>query len=807
MKKKGRKSGFGLNGTPSRPHWALTGALVASTVISSGAMSPLRAQEVESRPRSAHPQQQALPSQQFNIPQGLLGDALKAFEAATGIKIDLRASVDDVKTKGVSGDLTPQQALKQLLDGTSLNYVFTGKNSVVVHTRRGSDTMLDEISVAGDKKPGQISSVKYTEPPRNIPQSITVVPQTVIKSQNITSLRDVVRNIPGITMNAGEGGNYPGDKFNVRGFTAQSDMFIDGVRDVGAYSRDIFNIEQVEVTKGPNSTVSGRGSTGGTINMVTKSPLSRESRNATINVGSADLRRVAFDVNQPLDGMGYTNAAVRLNVVSSQSGVAGNEALRNKNWGIAPSLAVGLDGATQLNIGYSRSEQNNLPSYGISTYDSVPSVNTRRFFGLRGLDFEHVSSSQLTGRIDHQFGGFAHLRNQTIRAASNVGRIVTPLNPNTGARSPKTHVYENAVVSNQTNLNLSFETGGLKHSVSTGFEVSRENSKRGSFAIDTTGIGAYPRVLDLNNPTSNSDYKPTVTRRYTTRMDATSLGAYAFENLQIGDKVEFNGGLRWDSYDPEYLDSASNASGFTTRKSSAISGRAAIVVKPTGYSSFYTSYGTSFNPSNENLALDGLNATSELKPEKSRTYEVGTKWELFKQKLFTTFAVFRTEKTNARTSDPTDAAAVIVLAGKQRVEGAEFGITGTINPKWNVYGGYSLLSGKYTASLDSTQVGDDFLNIPKHSVNLWTTFQPTEAFSIGGGMRYMDKRLLRNTATVTTYVPSYHTYDAVASFQVNRNVGLQLNLNNLTDKLYYDSGRMWVPAAGRSVTIGTSLRL
>jgi catecholate siderophore receptor len=817
MPKKGKKSGFGIAGAHARPHWALASALVASTVVTGGLAKPAMAQHVESRQRG--PQVTPAPAQEFDIPAGSLANALVAFETATGLKIDLRVDVEGIETKGVSGEFTPQQALHQLLEGTGIRYVFAGKNTVVLREKE-SENVLSAVNVSEvGARPGAVSSPKYRSAPVNIPQTITVVPQTVIQQQNVTSLRDAVRNVPGITMSAGEGGNYPGDKFNVRGFTAQSDMFVNGVRDIGAYSRDIFNLEQVEVTKGPNSAISGRGSTGGAINMVTKTPKPRNDRVGTITIGSANQRRATVDMNQSLDVLGYPTAAVRLNAVTSEGGVPGNEVMRNKNWGIAPSLAIGLGTPTQVNLSYIRSEQDNIPSYGPSTYDQVPSINTRKFFGLRGLDFERVSSNGLTLRVDHNFGRNTQLTNQTVRQASEVNRIVTPAtytppaNPgdpvpaNHGNRAPKTHAFDNDIVTNQTNLATTFKTGSLTHNVTAGFEVSREHSDRGNLLIDTTGYGAAPKITDFTRPSADADYTPSYQRVMNRRVKATSLGAYLFESVQIHPKIEVSGGLRWDSYDPEYVDSASLASGVQAKKSSAVSGRAAVTVKPTANSSMYVSYGTSFNPSNENLALDALDtALVKLDPEKSRTYEVGSKWELFKQRLLATFAIFRTEKYNARTSNPADPSVGTILAGKVRSQGGEVGLIGDINPRWNVMAGYSYLEAKTLASLDTSKIGAPELNVPKHSVSLWTNYQLSPAFSVGGGARYVDKRLLRNTETVTTYVPSYHTYDLVAAYKLNPYVDLRLNLQNLSDKLYYDSGRMWTPAPGRSVALTTTVK-
>jgi catecholate siderophore receptor len=801
-RKRSKRSTPGANTSP-RPALTLTGVLVASTVMSAAPLTA-RAQGVEARSRS---QQSSQARVRFDIPSGPLAPAIEIFRAVTKLEVRIDATFSDLQTKGLSADLTPQDALQQLLDGTGLTYVFINERSVVIRERNA--TVLSGMTVTADAKV-RVLNPKYTQDPVDITRSIAVVSKDVIQQQNATSLRDIVRNVPGITINAGEGGGgMPGDNFNVRGFSATNDIFVDGIRDLSGYARESFNLEQVEVIKGPNSSVTGRGSTGGSINMVSKIPSLRSERSGAISLGSAEQRRTTVDVNEPVKISGAPGIGVRMNAVYSEAGVAGNDVVRNENWGVAPSLSIGLGSPTQATVSYLRSEQDNIPSYGIESFAGVPTVNTRHFFGLRSLDFEHVSSSVTSLRLDHSFGSKAQLRNTTTRNASGVSRIVSPANPTTGARAPKSHLVENENVTNQTTLNTSFKTGAVGHAINAGVEYTRENSMRGSFTIVNR---TFPVIRDLNNPTADADFASAITPTVTRRVRATSIGGYAFENMSIGDKVELTGGLRWDSYEPEYLDSASLAqqttTGFSPRKTTSVNGNVSAAFKPTANGSIYASYGTSFNPATENLSNDAINANSQLPPERSRNYEVGAKWNLFKQRLLSAVALFRTEKTNARTSDPANPGLGTILAGKQRVEGGEISLTGRVSERVSLLAGYSHLASEYVESLNPAQEGTSFTNVPKHSVNVWGTVNLTKNLQVGGGGRYVDTRLLRlATATAAEVsVPSYHTYDAVASYRFNSTLGLQLNLYNLSDKLYYDSGRMWVPAAARSFSVTTSVK-
>lgn len=780
-------------------HKALTGVLVATSAVGL-VPAKLPAQGVEARNRA---QQPAARPERFDVPAGPLDAALKQFEAATALTLRIDAPIVGMQTKGVQGDFTPQQALARLLDGTGLTYVFTGEKVVMVRPR--GTTVLDAVNVTATPR---VSSAKYTEQQVDITRSIAVIPKEVLQQQAATSLRDVIRNVPGITINAGEGGGgMPGDNFNIRGFSAANDLFVDGVRDLSGFARESFNLEQVEVIKGPNSGVSGRGSTGGTINMVTKVPSLRAERSGSIALGSADQRRATVDANQPLEVPGIPGVAVRVAAVSSNSGVAGNDVIEYNSWGVAPSLSLGLGTATQATIAYTRSEQDNIPSYGVESFAGMPTFNTRHFFGLRSLDFEKVHSNNTSLKLSHVFNDHLTLRNQLTDSHSEVGRIVTPVNPTTGARSPKTHAVENDILANQTNLTAAFQTGALAHDMVIGAEVSRENSLRGSYTIATR---PYPSIADLSNPTADADYHSAITRTVTRTVKAQSAALYAFETLKIGTKLELNGGLRWDRYKPECTDSASKASvastGNAPTETRNVSGNAGINFKPTVGSSLYFSYGTSFNPSTENLSNDAVSANSKLPPEKSRTFEMGAKWELFKQRLLTSFALFRTEKTNARTTDPANPGLGTILAGKQKVEGGEVSMTGRVTDDWTVLAGYSRMIGKYVESPNPAQTDVPFTNVPAHSLSAWTSYALTKRLDVGGGGRYVDRRLLRATTAATVYVPGYHTYDAMARYQFSPTLGLQVNLLNLTDELYYDSGRMWVPAAGRAVSVTTSVK-
>jgi catecholate siderophore receptor len=782
-----------------RQHLAIAGMLVASTAITAGASARAGAQSTapSSTPPSEtdQPSRSDLPSVHLSIPAGPLDSALAGFIRATGVTVHTSASaVRGLHSSGVAGVYTPRHALEILLQETPLSYRFTNARTVVIENNSAARTSLSAVSIIATANHAHPTSPKYTEPLRDTPQSLIVIPQTVIKAQGATTLRDVLRNVPGITINAGEGGATPGDNFNVRGFSARSDMYVDGVRDEGGYTRDAFNFDQVEVAEGPASVYNGRGSTGGSINMATKTPTMRQDRTVMLTGGSADRRRATADVNQPLDVAGIPGAAVRLNALWNDGGVPGNDVVENRGWGIAPSLAVGLNSATTLKLSYLKTAQDNIPAYGLEDFNGTPHVDTRNFFGLNGLDFERVDADNVTAKIEHQFSGSLRLVQQMTRGHSETGRIVTYTRVTDGSRSAKSHVTNDDVIDSQTNLTANIVTGVIRHDIVTGVELSREKSMFGHYTVD----GALPVVTDLNNPQTPAGFNPRVTVTPFPRIvTANSLGAYAFDTMKLGEQWELSAGLRWDRFSPEYSDSVSHP----VASADAASGRIGVVYKPMEAGSVYAAYGNSFNPSIQNLAYDNLTG-SNLQPESNHTIEVGTKWEMFKRRLLASWAFFRTDKVNARTADPTDLA-ITILDGNQRVQGMEVHATGSITPAWNVLAGYSYMESKYLKSGTASQVGMPLNDVPRHSVNVWTTYQLPGHLEIGGGTQYVDRRLL-SASKGTAWVPSYHVYNAEVAYHFANRLDLRLNIDNLTNALYYDNGRFWVPAPSRSVLLSTT---
>jgi len=677
-------------------------------------------------------------------------------------------------------------------------------------------TTHDEVVVTGERQ-RKPASPKYTQPLRDIPQTITVIPQEAMREQGATTLRDVLRNVPGISIQAGEGGVPAGDNLSIRGFNARTDVFINGVRDFGGYSRDPFNIEQVEVVKGPASSYAGRGSTGGAINMVTKQPKLEREYAGSLGVGSSEYKRGTVDLNQPLGGLG---AALRVNAVWTDGEFPGRSHVTNERWGVAPTLALGLGTPTRLTLGYFRLDQDNMPDYGIpwvpntntalTAYrDQPPPVNFSNFYGLNNRDYEDTNTDVGYAEIVHDFGDSASLRNYTQLGRTLRDSIITAprfaANNSTAInRNLQSRDQTDTIAANQTDLTLKFGPEGLNHSLVTGVEFAREES------VNHARSGPTASQTDLFAPNPDDAYPGPVTRTGArNEAEAKSVGVYAFDTLEIGERWELLGGLRWDSFDVDYLSVSSVTaapSTTLTRTDKMLSWRAGIVFKPLPASSIYLAYGTSFNPSAEGLTL-GNTATAangiDTDPEESRTVELGTKWDFLREMMSFNAAVFETKKINARTEDPANAADVIVLEGEQRVRGVEVGGAGRVTRAWTLFGGYAFLDSEVAKSKNPVEIGRDLSNTPRNSFSLWTTYELPAGFEIGAGAQYVGDRV--NSTTAPRLAEAYWLADAMLAWRLNQNLGFRLNGYNLGDKTYIDrvGGGHFIPGAGPSAVLTT----
>ena len=751
----------------------------------------------------------------FEIAAGPLDESLRVFEAATGLSLVVSLPADTVSmmhSPGVSGVFTPQEALTALLDGTSLAFQVTAPGSITIEVRG----VRESVEVRGSLP--TVDSPKLTEPLRDIPQTITVIPRAVIEEQGATTLRDVLRNVAGITFQAGEGGVPAGDQLSIRGFSARTDMFVDGVRDFGGYSRDSFNLEQVEVAKGPTSALAGRGSTGGAINQVSKSPVAAPVMDATFGAGNASYQRSTIDINQPLEQSPVPGTAVRLNAMWTDTDVPNRDVVTGERWGIAPSLALGVGSPTRANLSYFKLKQDNVPEYGLPWVpvntnpdledysNGAPPVGQSNFYGLTARDYEKTDTDLVTTEVEHDLNKGTSLRNltrwgQNVRDSVITAPRFVAVNTSTDInRQLQSRDMTDRILANQTNLTTRFPTGRVQHAVVTGLEFSTE------FSENYARTGPAAPTADLFIPNPFDPYAgPIVRTGARTTGSADSIAAYAFDTVNLGSHLELTGGLRWDRFSVDYQSVAvtGEATPFE-RTDTMTSGRAGIIYKPRPEGSIYLGYGTSFNPSAEGLSLSAANVL--LEPEKSTNYELGTKWDLFRQQLSATAAIFRTHKTNARTPGVNAGDPPTVLAGRQSVAGFEVGISGRIRRWWTAIANYANMHSSIDASNTAGELDNNLALVPENTVSIWTTFELPGRISLGGGAQFMDS-VFRNNLN-TAVVPSYWLLNTVASYDVNTHFTLRVNGTNLADKRYIDriGGGHYIPGPGRQVMVTATVK-
>ncbi|SFP99690.1 catecholate siderophore receptor [Geopseudomonas sagittaria] len=677
---------------------------------------------------------------------------------------------------------------------------------------------LDNVSVQGEQDSGykteSVSSPKYTAPLLDTPQTISVVPQQVIQEQQALSLRQVLSNVSGITFNAGEGGGGSGDSINIRGFSANANMQIDGLRDSSQTNRtDTFNIEAVEVIKGPNSVFGGSGTTGGSINQVSKEPRQRDFTQIGASLGTDNYKRMTLDTNQTLEGVG-TDSAFRLNLMAHENDVPGRDEIDRERWGIAPSLALGLSDATRLTLSYFHQTDDNLPDYGVPARDGkkLAGVDREAYFGWKNLDKDEVESDAFTVKLEHEFNDSLSLQNLTRYSRIDRDAVVSASHVNTTGVSAGRYkpagpqAYGRDVTTdmwiNQTNLSAYFDTLGLGHTLVTGAEISREDYERITY---NHGLASALYPADgyaLANPPGYWSGPVNKTRSADTSTVLDSKALYVFDTIALDPRWDLSLGLRYDWLDGEYRNTALPAGTVTDLETSdeKLSGRAGLVFKPADNGRIYVAYGTSFNPSAEFLATSGAGvsaATADLSPEKNETWELGTKWELLGGRLQLDGALFRVEKTDAR-EELADGS--FVLAGEQRVQGVELGVTGKVSEQWNVYANYTFLDSETLKSVnDPSREGQALGNTPPRSFNLWTTYELPAGWTLGYGARYVSERNV--TATDSAKLDAYWLHNAMVGYQVSKNLDLQLNVNNLFDEDYVERVRQNPGTDARSSAI------
>ena len=798
------KQNYKFDFTKKSGYWVAMGTLAAYS-ITDGGPAILRAQQAGGSPGNPTPSEQTLPVVRFEIPAGALAEVLQAFERATGWKVTIpEAGMRTLASKGVSGVFPAPQALRQALEGTGLTSTMTGATTAALRFLEVRQT----VDVT-DRAP--LASPRYTEPLRDIPQTISIIPKEVIEQQGATTLTDVLRNVPGMTIVAGEGGAPAGDNLTLRGNSARNDIFVDGVRDLSPQSRDPFNLEQVEVTKGPTSAVSGRGSAGGTINLISKGPSLNRILGGSFALGNADTRRGSLDVNTSLKSLGMgERTGFRLNTLWHDANVPGRDVVKNDRWGVAPSLAFGLGSATRTTLSYYKLRQDNISDYGIpwvtathnalAAYRDQPApVPRNTFYGFRDRDREVLNQDTATAKFEHDFNDSLQLRTQLRYGKAGRNSMATPPrmagNDTTAInREMRSWVAKDRIWDNQTDVRIQTNTFGIRHSLVTGAAFTNEKNIR----INRTAPNSPTTLL---NPNPDDVYPGVITTSpFVGDITGNTQSIWAFDTARFGEHWEATGGVRWERFT---VDGVNTTPLPVTQNVRMASIRAGLIYKPVQEASIYTSYGSSLSPSLEGLSYSTANTS--IPPEKTYTTEAGVKWEPLGSRLLLAGALFRVAKDNARTPGllPTDPPQV--LAGRQVSQGLELSASGAITRQLRVLGAYTLIDARIRSSNNPLEVGKFFQNTPRNSASIWVTYT-AKRYTVGLGPRFMGRRFGNNTNT--RQVSSFQTVDAMASYRVNDHLDLRLNLSNLNNEYFFErlGGGHLIPGASRYVLVTTNFR-
>jgi catecholate siderophore receptor len=687
------------------------------------------------------------------------------------------------------------------------------------------------------------SSSKLTQPLVDTPKTVQVLKKEMLKEQGAASLMEALRNTSGITMQLGENGNTSaGDTFQMRGFSGQSSTFVDGVRDLGAVSRDVFNLEQVEVVKGAGGSDVGRGASAGYINLISKLPTLEQANDISLSVGTADKKRLTIDSNNVVND----STALRLNMMLQESNAEERKEVSSKHMAIAPSLAFGLDSPTKVYIYSQHTRQDNVPDGGVPTigmdgfYNSNATimagakVSRDNFYGSQ-QDYEKIEADMISAKVEHQLNANTVVRNITRYGKSHLDRVLTGVNGLSlnGAAIEVALIRQrvdqtNEILANQSTLNTAFQTGSINHDLVLGLEILKESqlslgTTRGS--TSTTTVVLNGQTLPIDSPVQNV-YAPnsqvSLLIPYLTGADndgsTTTTALYAFDTLSLTDNLKFNIGLRADSYKTKttsgtlvtggasgnlatYSPQGYNVGDVVTNDleddDTLISWNAGLVFKPAANGSVYVAFADAQTPpAGDSFVLSataGNQANAALEPQKTTTAEVGTKWELLNKRLNVSAALYRTENENQASVDAITG--VATQEGKTRIDGIELAAVGQLTNFWQLTASIGLMDSEQlnqsskSSSTGAISTSDSIRWTPDMTASLWTSYT-LDKLTLGGGARYVSeqKRVVTTNTNLATQnmpaIPAYTVVDMMAAYKVSKNTNLRLNVYNVFNEEY-----------------------
>ncbi|WP_457799037.1 TonB-dependent receptor domain-containing protein [Methylocystis sp. S23] len=677
----------------------------------------------------------------------------------------------------------------------------------------------------------RLQSNKFTQPILNTPRTVTVLTKEVLRDKNATNLREIGRSTAGVTLGTGEGGNAFGDRFFIRGFDARNDIFVDGIRDPGVNVRENFYTEQVEILRGPGSTFAGRGTSGGAINIVTKqaNTISDFVDFRALGGFSDQTKRFTLDVNKVVSPI----LAVRLNGLFQDANVAGRSFVTDDRNGVAGSVVFKPIEDLTLTAQYTHVYQNGLPDFGVpynrAKNRPYPEGITPRYvwYGLINRDFSVYTQDFGTFTATYRYNENLTLSSRLRQGRSMIDYVGTlTQNSNLAARTvtigAQSRYQVTNVLANQTDANIKFDTGPIKHEAVAGVEFSREGVTRTNYQGLNSEFNGQPIVAgQLNcNLFLPCTYLPFLNEPYrnpnVTRIAVDTKSGYLIETANYQDVVIANAGVRFDDYDITSRNESYTT--FAQNHSFMVNYNAGLVLKPLPDVSLYAAYATSSNPVGAELDggaanYGGLSAAAQIfPPQYNRAKEIGVKWQVFEH-LLATGALFRTDVSGAREVN----AGVTTGDAAYYIQGVDLELAGNITDRWSAIGGLVIMESKATNSYVRSNIGLQLANIAHESFSLLTKYKfgdliglSMNGLEIGGQVIYRSKiyggnNIIANGApginaagvivptaanpflNVPTILPSYWRFDIFGEANISENVGVKLTVSNLFDRTYYDA--------------------
>jgi catecholate siderophore receptor len=636
-------------------------------------------------------------------------------------------------------------------------------------------TEEEPITVIGQRpayNQDSASSATRTDTPlRDVPQAVSVITDDLIEDQGMRSMADVVTYVPGVSMGQGEGHR---DAPTLRGNSTTADFYVDGVRDDVQYYRDLYNAERIEVLKGPNAMIFGRGGGGGVINRVTAWADWTSARELALTAGSYDQRRASID----LGGAPSESLALRLNAFYEDTG-SYRDHVELERFGANPTASLRLAPDTELRAGYEHFSDDRTVDRGVPSQNGRPYAGSRSaFFGNPELSYAETTVDLVNVTLTHAFSPNFSLRNHTLYADyDKFYQNVHANSPVNGAGDVTLQAYasgtERQNIFNQTDLIWDFTTGAIGHRLLTGVEFGAQRS-------DNTRVpNAAGGIVNIANPTTFAPVAFSPVLQTDNHVDVNLAAVFVQDQIRFSDQLQIVAGLRFDRFDLDFDDRRPANADFS-RVDETVSPRLGVIYRPHEPLTLYASYSVSFLPQSGDQ-FSSLSATSStLDPEEFENIELGLRWDVSDDLAFTA-ALYRLDRTNTTAIDPISS--LTVLTGAQRSEGLELSLVGAISESWDIIAGYAYQDARISRTTSAAPAGRAAPLTPEHAFSLWNHIQLTPRFGFGLGVIHQGESFASISNAVT--LPAFTRVDAALYLALTDNAELQLNVENLADETYW----------------------